>query len=49
MIVSWAKDKTYYEKKVSGKNIQMKFNKTPKKFKEKKLKKKYLYQPQTEY
>ena len=40
MLVKWAKDKPIMEKKVSAKNIQMKFNKMPKKFKEKKMKKK---------
>ena len=44
MLVKWAKDKPIMEKKVSAKNIQMKFNKMPKKFKEKKMKKKYLFQ-----
>ena len=39
MLVKWAKDKPIMEKKVSAKNIQMKFNKLPKKFKEKKMKK----------
>ena len=48
MLISWAKDKPIIEKKVSAKNIQIKYNKLPKKFKEKKMKKKYLYQPQTE-
>ena len=37
MLVKWAKDKPIREKKVSAKNIQMKFNKMPKKFKEKKM------------
>ena len=40
MIVKWAKDKPIMEKRVSSKNIQMKFNKVPKKFKEKKMQKK---------
>ena len=39
MIISWARDKPIMEKKVSAKNIQMKYNKLPKKFKEKKMKK----------
>ena len=40
ILVKWAKDKPIMEKKVSAKNIQMKFNKLPKKFKEKNMKKK---------
>ena len=48
MIVKWAKDKPIMEKRVPPKNIQMKFNKLPKKFKEKKMQKKYHYQPLTE-
>ena len=40
MIVNWAKDKPIMERKVSAKNIQIKFNKLPKKFKEKKMGKK---------
>ena len=40
MLVNWARDKPIMEKKVSAKNIQMKFNKFQKKFKEKKMKKK---------
>ena len=39
MIVSWAKDKPIMEQKVSAKNIQIKFNKLPKKFKENRKKK----------
>ena len=42
MIVKWAKDKRVMEKRVSSKNIQMKFNKLPKKFKEKKNAKKNI-------
>ena len=44
MLVKWAKDKPIMEKKASAKNIQLKYNKMPKKFKEKKMKKKYLFQ-----
>ena len=44
MLVKWAKDKPIMEKKVSAKNIQMKFNKLSKKFKEKNMKKRYLFQ-----
>ena len=40
ILVKWAKDKPIMEKKVSAKNIQMKFNKLPKKFKEKNMSKK---------
>ena len=40
MLVKWAKDKPIMEKKASAKNIQLKYNKMPKKFKEKKMKKK---------
>ena len=40
IIVKWAKDKPIMEKKVSAKNIQAKFNKLSKKFKENKMKKK---------
>ena len=36
IIVKWAKDKPIMEKKVSAKNIQTRFNKLPKKYKEKK-------------
>ena len=39
LLVKWAKDKPIMEKKVSAKNIQIKFNKLPKKFKENKKKK----------
>ena len=39
MIVKWAKDKPIMEKKVSAKNIQQRFNKLKKKFKENKKKK----------
>ena len=39
-IVKWAKDKPIVEKKVSAKNIQNKFNKLPKRLKEKGLNKK---------
>ena len=39
MLVKWMKDKPIMEKKVSAKNIQIKFNKLPKKFKENKRKK----------
>ena len=39
MIVKWAKDKPIMEKKVSAKNIQIKFNKMKSKFKEGKRKK----------
>ena len=38
--MEWAKDKTIVEKKVSAKNIQNKFNKLPKRLKEKGLNKK---------
>jgi len=40
MIVKWAKDKPIMEKKLSAKNIQIRFNKLPKKYKEKKMMKK---------
>ena len=40
IIVNWAKDKPIMEKKVSAKNIQMKFNRLSTKFKEGKKKKK---------
>ena len=40
MIVKWAKDQPIMEKKLSTKNIQMRFNKLPKKYKEKKMMKK---------
>ena len=40
ILVKWAKDKPIMEKKVSAKNIQMKFNKLPKKYKEKNMSKK---------
>ena len=36
IIVKWAKDKPLMEQKVSTKNIQIRFKKLPKKFKEKK-------------
>ena len=39
MIVKWAKDKSIMEKKFSAKNIQIRFNKLKKKFKENKKKK----------
>ena len=39
LIVKWAKDKPIMEKKVSARNIQIKFNKLRNKFKEKKKKK----------
>ena len=39
MIVKWAKDKPIMEKKVSAKNIQQRFNRLKKKFKENKKKK----------
>ena len=39
MLVKWAKEKTIMQKKVSTKNIQIKFNKLPKKLKENKKKK----------
>ena len=39
MIVRWAKDKPIMEKKVSAKNIQIRFNRLKKKFKENKKKK----------
>ena len=39
MIVKWAKDKPIMEKKVSAKNIQIRFNKLKRKFKENKKKK----------
>ena len=39
LLVKWAKDKPIMEKKVSAKNIQIKFNRLPKKFKENKKKK----------
>ena len=39
IIVKWAKNKPIMEKKVSAKNIQIKFNKLSKKFKENKKKK----------
>ena len=42
LIVKWAKDKPIMEKKVSAKNIQIKFNKLRNKFKEKKKKKKII-------
>ena len=40
MIVEWANDKPIMEKKISPKNIQIRFNKLPKKYKEKKMMKK---------
>ena len=40
IIVNWAKDKPIMEKKVSAKNIQMKFNRLSTKFKEGKKKEK---------
>ena len=39
MIIKWAKDKPIMEKKVSAKNIQRRFNRLPKKLKEKKKQK----------
>ena len=39
MIVKWAKDKPIMEQKVSAKDIQIRFNKLPKKFKENRKKK----------
>ena len=40
MIIKWARDKPIMEKQVSAKNMQIKFNKLPRKFKENKMKKK---------
>ena len=40
MIIKWARDKPIMEKRVSAKNMQIKFNKLPRKLKEKKLNKK---------
>ena len=42
MIVNWVKDKPIMEQKVSSKNIQIKFNKLSKKFKENRKKKIYI-------
>ena len=36
MIIKWARDKPIIEKQVSIKNMQIKFNKLPRKLKEKK-------------
>ena len=40
MIIKWARDKLILEKQVSAKNMQIKFNKLPRKLKEKKINKK---------
>ena len=40
MIVKWARDKPIMKKQVLAKNMEIKFNKLAKKFKENKLKKK---------
>ena len=49
MIVKWARDKPIMEKKVSAKNIQIRFNKLKKNIKRIKRKKLYLYQQRIEF